>query len=258
MPRMPDIDVLEAALAAANDAEEEPKQASTGDGDKGPDDNEKTLDGVPALTLDAALDEKRSKAAPVSPETADGLGKAESLNDLTDTMAETLFGNAEFESIAAKVVANPPPGKEPPAKPAPADAPAAKPPDPDKAALAAAAEKDPSLVLELVEDTLAGEAGDPLAADKDIQISTTRRFDLIKQLNSGGDAVEAVAMGDTAGPKATPKKTPGEPASLEDQFKTEMTATLKTIDVTDDAPSDPDDGESKKKTGLFSRFSRSS
>ncbi len=93
-------------------------------------------------------------------------------------------------------------------------------------------------------------------------MSTTRRFDLIKQLNSGSDSFEEIAMGDTHGSKATPKKDGAGPGSLEEQFQTEMTATLKAIDSGEapapDADEDEDDDEPKKKTGLFSRFSRSS
>jgi hypothetical protein len=254
MPRMPDIDVLEAAIAAANENEEEKKPESPAAGDEGSDGSDNTLGGVPALTLDAALEEKRKKGAAVSPQTAEELGKAESLKDLTDTMAETLFGNAEFEAVAAEVVANPPPGKGKPAKAKP-DNPAPANSEPNKEALAAASEKDPSLMLELVEDTLAGEAQDPLASDKDIQLSTTRRFDLIKQLNSG-ENTENVEMGDTHGPKAAPTKKDDGPDSLEDQLQTAMTATLKAIDSGEAPPPDTDDDEPKKKTGLFGRFSR--
>ncbi len=250
---MPDIDVLEAAIAAANENEEEKKPPATGD--KGPESNDNTLDGVPALTLDAALEEKRNRAAAVSPQTAEELGKAESLKDLTDTMAETLFGNAEFEAIAAEVVANPPPEREAPAK---IESDSAGSSEPDKDALAAAAEKDPSLVLELVEDTAVREAKDPLGSDTDIQMSTTRRFDLIKQLNSGSNSFEEIALGDTHGSKATPKKDGAGPGSLEEQFQTEMTATLKAIDSGEAPAPDADEDEPKKKTGLFSRFSRSS
>lgn len=254
MPRMPDIDVLEAALAAANEDDKEVKPEAKTGGDKSPDGNDRTLDGVPALTLDAALEEKRNKAVPISKETADGLGKAESLRDLTASMAETLFGNAEFEAIAAEVVAKPPPGKEPAAKPKADNAPTAK-PAPGKDA-AAAPEKDPSLLLELVEDTKAGEANEPPAHDKEVQMSTTRRLDLIKQLNSG-NADENIEMGETNGPKAVPKKSNDSLQTLEDQLQSAMTATVKALEDPESPPAEADE-EPKKKTGLFSRFTRSS
>lgn len=256
MPRMPDIDVLEAAIAAANESEEKKKPEPKPAGSDGPDRTDKTLDGVPALTLDAALKEKPAKAQSIAQETADGLGKAESLRDLTESMAETLFGNAEFEAIAAEVASTAQKANVDNAKPEPAEAPAKK-PGADAAALAEAAERDPSLVLELVEDPIPGNPGDTPAADKDIQMSTTRRLDLVKKLNSSGSP-EKVEKGDSREPKpAQQQKKTDEPASLEEQFQSEMTATLKAIDVVDTPTGDADD-EPKKKTGLLSRFSRSS
>ena len=82
-----------------------------------------------------------------------GLGKAESLRDLTASMAETLFGNAEFEAVAAEVAVKRQQDKD--AASGPKDAPPAD-SGPDKDAIAAAAERDPSIRLELVEDTQAG------------------------------------------------------------------------------------------------------
>jgi len=82
-----------------------------------------TLDGIPELTLDDSLDQVRNDvAAPalaeqlseqppgtgIDPRVAEELSKATSLDDLDDEMAATLFGDEDFDAIAAAAIANGP------------------------------------------------------------------------------------------------------------------------------------------------------
>jgi type II secretory pathway predicted ATPase ExeA len=232
-----------------------PAPAPSEDRDKGPDGTEPTLTGVPALTLDETLEEKRAEAAKLDPKLAQKIGEAESIKDFTDTMAETLFGDSEFEAIAADVVANPPPGKTAPGKAA-----AAKPaddvspvmldpelqPEPEKASNPAAPPAKPKQESEKV----------------DLEMSMSRRMDMVKELNKikGLDKADAktekIEMGKTLPGAKMPKPDQSLPESIEDQ----MTATLQTLGAADapPLPLEEDEPKDKKSGGLLSRFKRSS
>lgn len=248
-PRMPDSDALEAAIAAANESDASRKAVSKPASDNAGD---KVADDIPALTLDATLQSKRKK--PVDLEgMANQLGKAASIKDLTDTMAETLFGNAEFEAIAAEVSARPKPDNPAAGKrPAPAKA------EPDESPVKLELEDDSgaSGTQQPGSDEPAPEAAS--GPDK-VTMSTTRRLDLVKQLNNPAD-LENVETGDTgAGKKKTAIKGNGSPPSIEEQMNTEMTATVKALGTDDVAALalEEDEPKEKKSGGLFGRFGRS-
>ena len=246
-PAMPDIDVLEAAIAAAN--EDEPAAAATPQpaGDKGPDGTAATISGMPALTLDKTLDDKRKKGVDLDA-VAKKLSKAGSLNDLTDTVAETLFGDTNFNAIAAEVVSNPPPGMSAPGE---------------------AAVKDPSLVLELQEvprPAEASEATSPTDGPKEmghtdkLDMSLSMRLDMVKELNNSGATTDNTQSPDGKAGGQAAKKSTAQPESIEEQMKTAMTGTLKTLSSADapPAPLEKDEPKDKKSGGLFSRLGRSS
>ena len=214
------------------------------------------------MTLDQALEERRKNGVDVEG-MAEEIGKAESLRDLTDTLAETLFGDEEFEEIAAQVVANPPPGKAAPGKSAPNKT------IPGDTAPSVAAAKDPSLRLELVDDLMPAESGDAEAPGSDaksadgVSMSTTRRLDLVLKLNSGGkiaEDTENIEMGESGARKKPEPASKAGPAPIEEQINTEMTATLKQLSAADGppTPAEEDEPKEKKSGGLFSRFGRSS
>ena len=161
-------------------------------GDKGPDGTAVTLTGIPALTLDDVLEEKRSKSAK-DIETEEGLGKAESLTDLTNTMAETLFGDA---AIAAEVVANPPPGQTAPGKSS-EDASPVMPETEEQAS---------PVMLETENEAESADASKPESPAKgpkdmgqtgNFDMTMSKRMDMLKALNSGTKSDE----------KAKPEKT---------------------------------------------------
>jgi len=239
--------------------------ATKAGGDKGADGTEATLAGVPALTLDKTLDEKRAKAAALDPKVAQKMGDAESITDLTTTMAETLFGDAEFEAISAAVVADPRPGITAPGQPK---------------------EEASPVMLELEEpesqempDTgnesksaMPGKPKSPAAGAKDqnqngnFDMTMSRRFDMVKVLNSGAKSKPAAKPRqdvkleklELADDKPTPKPNGSQPESIEQQMQTAITVTVKAISGGDVPPPEGDESEDKKSGGLFSRFKRSS
>ena len=202
---------------------------------------------MPALTLDKSLDEKRNNGVDLD-QVAEKLSKAGSLNDLSDTVAETLFGDTEFEAIAAEVVANPPPGMSAPGEPA---------------------VQDPSLILELQEDPPPAEASESdssTAGPKEmghtgkLDLSLSKRLEMVMQLNKGGakSGNNGAGSSKVAKPEAKAKK--AQPESIEEQMNTAMTSTLQTLSSADapPLPVEEDQPEEKKSGGLFSRFGRSS
>ena len=95
---VPDLDALEAAIAAAH-RRETPGQATPEDAGKPP-----LLEPeLHEITLDNSLEEQRKASEEELARTAEELSKAESLEDISDVMAETLFGE-ELEQAAAEAL----------------------------------------------------------------------------------------------------------------------------------------------------------
>ena len=275
----PDLDAIESAMAedvvpekpavAPAPAEPEPEIAL----------RDPTLPGIPELKLDesiqASIDEARSAleehdstvaegtaegelaaAAPEPPseeiqEIARGIARAKTLDDVDDTMAETLFGE-EFSEIAAQVaasVANIDTGEHEttivPDEQAPAEKPAQQKAPPAQPAAAPAA---------------APPGGDPSSA--------SARLAQVRALNAAGGqpAAAAPASPPTAtAAEAAPASNAqpatagaGGPASIESQFADSMAPAAKAHTSEVGAFSDDDDDDDdKKKGGFFSRFKRS-
>jgi hypothetical protein len=248
-----------------------PAPAPESAGDKGPDGTAATLTGVPALTLDDVLEEKRGKSAKVI-ETEEELGKAESLNDLTNTMAETLFGDESFAAIAAEVVANPPPGKTAPGKSGEDASPV----------MLDTEEQASPVMLETANESASADASKPESPAKgpkntgqtgNFEMTMSKRMDMLKALNSGtksdkkakpektaksnkSAALEKIELIEDKPAEVAPKTNGSQPESIEQQMDTAMTGMVQALsDV--DIPQD-DDTENNKTGGLFSRFKRSS
>ena len=138
-----DHDMLDEALAslAVHDEEDAPEleeeQVPTGAG---------APESIPEVTLDRSIEAKRaSAAAPTDPaelhKMAAELEQTKSLEDMSDQLAETLFGSEELESISLQIREETAPAEESPivlepmevpgaAKPAPATEPSAAPSPP--------------------------------------------------------------------------------------------------------------------------------
>lgn len=256
--RQPDLDALEAALESAKNGElaiqndsapvaafKEPDTAT----ETAPEDVAAV---IPEITLDAALPSKEADEEELR-RVAEQIGAASSLEDVTDIMAETIFGSQALDEIAASVVANPPEEEE----------------------------KSP-VMLEDIEVETAPAANDATSEDPDVAQATgtqdavpvdadaAKRLDMVKALNksTGAAAPESIEM--SSGPKQQltepPKPNGPQPEPIENQINTSMTQTLKALssaqiakaaELQDDEGDEDEDEDDKKPGGFFSRFRRS-
>ncbi len=119
--RTPDIAALEAALESAKKGDFAMQPGSAPVADLKPAENIATADPVtkiedaadalaadiPKITLDDSLPQEKARNADLEKCAAE-IGSANSLEDISDFAAETIFGNEAFDEIAAAVTANPP------------------------------------------------------------------------------------------------------------------------------------------------------
>ncbi len=208
------------------------------------------------------------------------LGRAKSIEDVDDKMAETLFGE-ELNLAAAELIAlRPEPANQdmgPEAAAAPAATPTAAPappatPTPAAAAKPTAAPAPPKAKKPFGEDALEVSVAAKTSGGTDL--SASQRLATVRALNTGKVAPAAtppaaapgipIAPGATTAP-ATPAAQPaaqlaapsGQPASFEDQIHTEMTQTFQALNSHPRSANDDDDDDAESKTGFFSRFKRS-
>ncbi len=106
---MPDIEVadfdeLELALSSTNDVIEASSDASRND--------TQPAGAVPEITLDKELEQQKS-TAPASDLSRwqEELALANGLEDISDVLAETVFGDKAFDELAARIASNPDPGE---------------------------------------------------------------------------------------------------------------------------------------------------
>lgn len=257
--RVNDVDAMEAALEAAKhmhvdelvDAPASPPIAGPRTAPRGPEPNA----AIPEITLDRELP-KKPQLKPIAPDFAEQISKANSLEEFSDAMAETLFGE-EFSQIAAEVVANPPPDHTiavpPPDGPSPVRL--------DASLVAALADDDdlPDLSLEDEPEVTPDEA--PSAAG--LRQSQAMRLEMLKALSGrelSGPAEEIELGREPSRDQPAAAKTP-QPEPIEAQIDVSITQTLKTLQYTQSGVSPPppgDDEDEKKSNGLFSRFRKSS
>ena len=181
------------------------------------------------ITLDRTLEDQRKEGQKLDKMAAE-LANASSLEDISDVMAETLFGE-EFEAIAAEALANPPatgtfPDKEADvvASPATADSAPAEQPANDPIT-------EPSPVML-----------DPVEATTDPRPSEV--------VPSSGQDQTSLPASDAAQPKVD---------SIDDQFQTGITRTLKSPKGGIPGSSSTGAGitEDEQKPGLLGRLKRS-
>lgn len=283
--RRTNIDVLEAALKEAKtfDYTDTPpvipafhEARATG---------ETTTSGatiIPEITLDEALPVPAmkspladgEKAADRNSDTymdrlAHDIGNAHSLEDISDLMAETLFGT-EFEQIAADAVAMPPQKmaelelqqeKLSPVKldmaesPSPADEapqPARRKSDVKPETSRDALKDKPISTGELLRRAAEKQnKPPPLPSGDELKASMAMRIEMLNAMKNGGDA-----MPRSATPPA-PARESAPPEPIENQIDTSLTATLQTLSLAKMQEVEEDKKE-KKSGGLFSRFRKSS
>lgn len=292
-PKM-DIDALEAALGAAKQEKQEPlpiDQAALIDvGDDRLNGAGSATD-LPEITLDAALPSRGAESDELD-KAADEIGNASSLEDISDAMAETLFGNAELDAVAAAVVANPPEnysdGSDIPAdgdSPVKLENPAmpdaandavelALEPTPTKAKTqitpAAATKPSPAAAATARKPTAAPAIGakSPEFGDGNVPLneSVAMRIDILNKMkdNAARFATENVELGEGPPPPNEATALDQQPEPIEEQINTSITQTLKALDISRmaaaeaAAEAEAEAKEQKKSRGLFGRFKKSS
>jgi len=97
-----DIDDLELALSSTNDVIEKSSNASR--------DDARLVGAVPEITLDKELEQKKAPA-PASnlSRWQEEIALANGLEDISDVLAETVFGDKAFDELAARVASDPGP-----------------------------------------------------------------------------------------------------------------------------------------------------
>ncbi len=300
-----DHDMLDAALAdlAVHDDEDAPEPAS-----ETPGDSDKQAGGIPEMTLDknlaagrpatkvetapaipkqvaAEMDKYKAARKPAAkketePTALDKLAaeaqKAESLEDVSDQLAETLFGCEELEAISlkirekaqqkrldakaranARVAAQSPTAKPTPEVPqgnAKPETPSV--PEPPAAAKPAAPQKPVAAVEKPLE--LAVEKPEPqkpvAAVEKPLELALEKP-EPQKPVAAVGTPVEPAAE-----KPVPPKPAPG-PEAIEDQFSKSMTKTLQDLGANASPPSDDQDTEETDtqafRAGLLGRLKES-
>jgi len=242
MPELkPDLDALEQAMALANGTDLEIIDASV---EEVKEPEVDVVEDMPQITLDDSIDDRIKTAQAKMTDEADAkppgdvapqeqnkvdeaefaqmaadLSNAESLEDIDDKLAETLFGE-ELNSIAAQFAVKPQPDKS------------ANPP-----------KKKPDAQKTGISSSNPGTA--------------TQRLRTVKALNEGSNPAAPKPKAPT-GNRPPASGSPGKPVSIEDQFATSVADTqtqrvLKVVPPGDD--NNKDDDESKG--GFFSRFKRS-
>ncbi len=233
-----DHDMLDAALAdlAVHDAEDKPKSveaemiaaADTAAAAPAPT-ADPTPESIPEVTLDKSIEAREAEAkAATDPEElnrmAAELEKTQSLEEMSDQLAETLFGSEELEAISLQIREETAPEEENPVALEPTDLPsAASPVATPPAATAAPAP-----------------AAAPPAAPKPPP-APKPAADVVTE---SGPAAAAGAPQTNSGPQPEP---------IENQFNTSMTATLKTLNNRSKAP-DSEDEDEERSGGLLGRL----
>jgi type II secretory pathway predicted ATPase ExeA len=259
-----DVDSLEAALEAAKkgnlDDLTAPPPAPQVNG-AAPAASEPTPQ-LPEITLDKELEEKQRKKREELEKYAREISSASSLEEFSDTMAETLFGNEDLNAIAAEVIANPPDDHElaepPPAGPSPVLLDDKEVPGEDPA----------SIALELEPETVAAKAGPETGGP--LRESQAMRADMLNSFKGGvggataaAPVAEKVELGQKLPQDSSPSTNGSPPGSIEDQMDTVMTQTLAALDISKMADQvvegeAAEEKPKKKAGGLFSRFRKSS
>lgn len=244
--RTNDVDAVEAALDAAKRGTLEemmaPPSLSAVNGATVRD--EETSAPIPEITLDDAIEKKQEAAAARRKEFAAEIGSANSLEEFSDAMAETLFGDDDFDAIAAEVAANPPDNGELALQ-------GNTPPE-----IALADEPAPGESLAPAPSTMPGEVGR--------RESNQFRADMRQSLDAGSAAPVQKVADISPAPAAPPASTPqgGQLESIEDQINTSLTQSLQALNISQAADASvavtQEVEEPAKKGGFFSRFRKSS
>jgi hypothetical protein len=249
----PELDALEAAIEAANawqtgdDAlqlADEPAAVPPRDGGE-----------LPAITLDRELDTTREPERDLD-QWAMELGKAHSLEDISDMLAETLFGNDELQQVSARIVAE---------RPAPPAAPAAE----CTAPLAAVRKPAATARPQTAPPGTPPAAPVHKAAAGGFDMTLSQRIDMVNTLKKGQPSRPVPASNVTeivlaVTPDRPQRLSADGPLPIESQIDTAITQSRKALSEADMARLAAGSGENtdnsgdKGSRGLFGLFKRSS
>ena len=253
--RIPNIGALEAALDSAKKGNfaaqpgNEPIANLKVDekitaADPLPEAKEEPLVDIPEITLDDELPQQKKSDQELE-RCALEIGNANSLEDISDFAAETIFGNQAFDEIAAAVTAN-----------LPVDEPS--PVLLQDSEITAAA--NDAIDAQPVADPSPKETTTPA----DMDSAAKNRLAMVNALNNGIPTVstpksETIELGgDNPKANAAPAKPTGpQPEPIENQINTSMTQTLKALSAAKVTQAKVAE-DAKPAGGLFSRFRRSS
>jgi type II secretory pathway predicted ATPase ExeA len=237
---MVDHDMLDAALAdlAVHDEQDKPNSveaemiAAADEPAAAPAPTaDPTPESVPEVTLDKSIEAKQAEAkAATDPEElnrmAAELEKTQSLEEMSDQLAETLFGSEELEAISLQIREEAAPEEENPVALEPADVASAASP--------------------VATPTAAKAAPAPAAAPPAAPKPPPAPKPAAAAVKDSGPAAVAGAPPANSGPQPEP---------IENQFNTSMTATLKTLNNHSKAPDGEDADEDEDGSGgLFGRL----
>lgn len=273
----PELDALQAAIQAVNawqaseadddgePAPQAPRQASEAD--------------LPEITLDAEL-EKRKPASDDRDRWADELSRAKTLEDMSDILAETIFGSEAVEAISAEFragkAAGPGEGNARPtaaSDPAPparqSGAPRVPPPRPSVARQSTAVGARPQPKAPVRPPARA--PARPMSGNA-INMTMSQRIEMVNSLKgrrpvrpAPGMRVAEVILGERPG--ESPSSAANGPQPIEAQIETAITQSRKVLSEADLArlasPGDDQDrndggDDDKGRRGLFGLFRRSS
>ncbi len=255
----PELDALEAAIHAANAWQSGDEQLQECDDqlqeraelNQAADAADSQL---PGITLDKVLEnESRKENEPLRDldQWAVELSKAQSLEDISDMLAETLFGNQELQQISDQIVAN-----RPAVNSAPAPARVAAPAKPDLA---------PKPVTSTPRTPPAAANGATQPGRFDMTLS--QRIDMVNTLKKGQSSRPVPSSNVTeivlAVMPDAPEKPQGGPEPIEAQIDTAITQSRLALSSADLARLAAEDKQSsasggdKASRGLFGLFKRS-
>jgi hypothetical protein len=193
---------------------------------------EPVVESEPDITLDKSLDQsledQRLEGQKLDKMAAE-LANIDSIEDVSDIMAETLFG-IEFEQIAQEALKNPPAAGTLPGE------------SDDVLAESAMASSETSIP-----------ANDPGEEPSPVMLDTESE-EPVKEPTVSVPAPQSLPEPDQGAHTRDPSAAP---ESIENQFQTEITQTMKTIDPANlPNPELDDDDESEKSGGLFGRLKK--
>jgi type II secretory pathway predicted ATPase ExeA len=252
----PELDALEAAIHAANawqSGDDQLQESTETNHAAGATDNQ-----LLGITLDKVLEDKnRQESEPLRDldQWAVELSKAQSLEDISDMLAETLFGNQELQQISDQIVANRPAANNTPAPPAPATVATPVKPAPVPEPAASATRKPPA-------------AANGAAQPGRFDMTLSQRIDMVNTLKKGQSSRPAPKSNVTeivlAVMPDAPEKPQGGPAPIEAQIDTAITQSRMALSSDDLARLAAEDKQrsasssDKGSRGLFGLFKRSS